>query len=161
MRLEHFLAGLAGADADCILDGKKEDLPVADLPGTGVPQDRVDDYSGVPVLADALHLELRPQVDGDRRAAVVLGDALLASAPLHLADREAGEALLQEVLPDRLERLVPDVRDDHLHDVTPAVVVVGPFDDIAVTGCGTPRARSATGPVEPAPISGAGMNCSG
>src|SRR5690349_15534085 len=144
--LQHVLAGLAGTDAHGILDGKDEDLPVADLPGASVPQDGVDDHASVTVLDHALHLELRPQVDRDRRAAVLLGDALLPSAPLHLGDRDAGESLLQEVLPDRLERLVPDVRDNHLHDVTPAVV--GPLDVMAVTGCGAPpRARSATGPV--------------
>src|SRR3954469_25702421 len=162
MGLQHLLPGLAGADADRILDGKQEYLPVADLTRPGVPQDRVDDHLRVLLLDHALHPELGPQVDGDRRAAVVLGDPLLTSGPLHLADREAREPALEQILPDRLERLVADLGDDHLHDVTPAVLVAGPFAVMAVAGAGTPpRARSATGPVEPAPISGAGMNCSG
>src|SRR3954468_19606006 len=87
--LEHLLAGLAGADAHGILDGKKEDLPVADLPGPAMPQDRVDDHRGVAVLDHALHLQLRPEVDRDRRSAVVLRDALLAPGSLHLTDRQA------------------------------------------------------------------------
>src|SRR4051812_32458012 len=42
--LEHFLTGLAGADARGLLDGKEEDLPVADLAGAPVLQDRVHDH---------------------------------------------------------------------------------------------------------------------
>src|SRR3712207_1883746 len=118
VRLEHLLAGLPGADANRVLDGEKEDLPVADGARPGVLQDRLDDHRGVLVLDHALQLQLRPEVDRDRGAAVVLGDSLLTPGALHLADREARESALEQVFPDRLERLVADVRDDHLHDCT-------------------------------------------
>src|SRR5207237_5741135 len=130
--------------------------PVADGTGPGVAQDRVRHERHVRVLHHALDLELRAQVDRDLRAAVVLGDALLPARALHLGDREAREAGVEQSLADRLERLVSDVGDDHLHAVTPSVDAV---IALTVAGTGTPRARSATGPVEPAPISGAGLNC--
>src|SRR5436190_948660 len=157
--LQDGLARLARADAHGVLHRQQEDLPVADGTGPGVAQDRVRHERHVRVLHHALDLELRAQVDRDLRAAVVLGDALLPAGSLHLGDGEARQAGVEQSLADRLERLVPDVGDDHLHAVTPSVAVMGVTG--AGAGTGTPRARSATGPVEPAPISGAGMNCSG
>src|ERR671918_1286041 len=121
VRLQHGLALLAGADANRVFDGKDEQLPVADGAGPGVPQDHLLDGSDVPALDDALELELGAQVDGELRAAVVLGDRLLPARALHLGDGEAGEAGLEQVRADRLERLVADVRDDHLHAVASAV----------------------------------------
>src|SRR4051812_28202526 len=123
MRLKHFLAGLAGPDADRILDREDEDLPVPYRARTGVLQDRLGDHRRVHVLDHALQLELRPEMDRDRRAAVVLGDPLLASRALHLCDRDAREATLEQLLTDRLERLVPDVCHDHLHALTPSLVM--------------------------------------
>src|SRR5918999_4005821 len=116
--LQHGLALLAGADANRVLDGEHEQLPVADGAGPCVPQDHVLDQIHVLRLHDALELELRAQVHGEGRAAVVLGDRLLPAGTLHLRDREAREAGLEQVLADRLESLVTDVRDDHLHAVT-------------------------------------------
>src|SRR4051794_17661445 len=123
VRLEHLLARLAGPDADRILDREDEDLPVPDRARAGVLQDRLGDHRRVHVLDHALQLQLRPEVDRDRRAAVVLRDPLLASRALHLADRDARETAFEELLTDRLERLVPDVGDDHLHAVTPSLVI--------------------------------------
>jgi len=60
-------------------------------------------------------LSFGPQMDLQLGAAVVLGDALLASRALDLSDREAREAGLEQIHADRLEGLVPDVRDHHLH----------------------------------------------
>src|SRR3954471_12125207 len=122
MRLQHFLARLAGADADRILDREDEDLPVPDRARTGVLQDRLGDHGHVHIVDHALQFELRRGVDRDRRAAVVLRDPLLASRALHLGDRDAREAALEQFLTDRLERLMPDVCDDHLHAVTPSVL---------------------------------------
>src|SRR3954452_5447787 len=121
VRLQHFLARLAGADADRVLDREDEDLPVPDRARASVLQDRLRDHGHVHVVDHALQLQLRPEVDRDRRAAVVLRDPLLASRALHLGDRDAREATLEQLLADRLERLVPDVRDNHLHAVTPSL----------------------------------------
>src|SRR5687768_9454360 len=112
--LQHFLALLAGADANRLLDRQDEQLPVADRAGPGVAQDHLLDQLDVLRLDDALELQLRPQVHGQLRAAVVLGDRLLATGALHLGDREAREAGVEQVRSDRLERLVADVCDDHL-----------------------------------------------
>ena len=79
------LALLAGADAHRVLDRQDEQLPVADRAGAGVPQDHLLDQADVLRLDDALELELRPQVDGELRAAVVLGDRLLPARALDLA----------------------------------------------------------------------------
>src|SRR5205085_10492993 len=157
--LQDLLARLGRADPDGVLHGQQEDLPVAHGPRPGVSQDRVSHEGHVRLLHHALDLELGAEVDGDLRAAVVLGDALLPARALHLRDREARQAGVEQGLADRLERLVADVGDDHLHAVTPSVAVIAVTP--AGAGTGTPRARSATGPVDPAPISGAGMNCSG
>src|SRR3954465_6495163 len=122
VRLQHFFARLAGADADRVLDREDEDLPVPDRARTGVLEDRLGDHRHVPAAPDALQLQLRPEMDRDRRAAVVLGDPLLTSRALHLGDRDAREAALEQFLADRLERLVADVGDDHLHAVTPSLL---------------------------------------
>src|SRR4051794_7927536 len=121
MRLQHFLARLAGADPDRILDREDEDLPVPDRARAGVLQDRLGDDRHVHVVDHALQLQLRPEMNRDRRAAVVLGDSLLAARALHLGDRDAREAALEQLLANRLERLMSDVRDNHLHAVTPSL----------------------------------------
>src|SRR3954463_12569769 len=126
VRLQHFLARLAGADADRILDREDEDLPVPDRARAGVLQDRLRDHRHVHIVDHALQLQLRPEVDRDRRAAVVLRDPLLASRPLHLGDRDAREATLEQLLADRLERLVADISDNHLHAVTPSLFASSP-----------------------------------
>src|SRR3954452_19805942 len=123
VRLEHLLAGLAGPDADRILDREDEDLPVPDRARAGVLEDHLVNHRRVHVLDHALQLELRPEVDRDRRAAVVLRDPLLTPRALHLHDRDAREAALEQLLTDRLERLVTYVCDDHLHADTPSVVI--------------------------------------
>src|SRR5687767_10525677 len=104
--LQHGLALLAGADANRVLDGKHEQLPVPDRAGPRVAQDHLLDGSDVPALHHALELELGAQVDGELRAAVVLGDRLLPARALHLGDGEAGEACVEQVRADRLERFV-------------------------------------------------------
>src|ERR671914_1996228 len=147
--LEDELAVLTRANPDGLLDGEHEQLPVAYRAGSGVPEDDLLDDPHVLGLHDALELQLRPQVDGELRAAVVLGDRLLPAGALHLGDRQAREAGLEQIRPDRLEGLVADVGDDHLHAVASAV---------AACGAGTGRAAGVPG--NP-PISDCGMNCSG
>src|SRR2546423_1743840 len=113
--LEDLLALLARTDADRFGDGKDEDLSVADVTRPGVLEDRLDYHRLVLVLNDDLELQLRSHVDGQGRAAIGLDDPLLAPGALDLADRERGESPLEQLAPDRLERLVTDVRRDHLH----------------------------------------------
>src|SRR4051812_47431534 len=126
VRLQHFFARLAGTDADRVLDREDEDLPVPDRARTGVLQDRLGDHRLIHVVHHALQLQLRPEMDRDRRAAVVLGDPLLTSRPLHLGDRDAREPSLEQLLADRLERLVADIGHDHLHAVTPSLFASSP-----------------------------------
>src|SRR3954447_20734062 len=118
MGLQDLLAGLAGADAVCLLDGHDEDLAVADAAGARVPEDRVDDGPHVAGRDDALDLDLRAQVVRQLGAAVALGDALLAPGALDLADRQRREPEHQQLRPDRLEGLMAGVRDHPLHAVT-------------------------------------------
>src|SRR5262245_62254476 len=80
-----------------------------------MPEDRLDDQALVLVLDDHLHLELRADVDRQARAAVGLDDATLPPRALDLADRQRRKAPLEQLGPDRLERLVTDVCLDLLH----------------------------------------------
>src|SRR4051812_10559534 len=155
VRLQHPLSLLTGADANRLLHRQDEDLPVPDVAGPGVFQDRLDDQALVLVLNHDLHLQLRPHVDGQTRAAIRLDDALLAPGPLHLADRQGGESLVEQLGPDRLERLVADECLDLLHvhllASASAVMAVAP-------SAGCPAGR---GPLAAPGYSGCGMNCSG
>src|SRR5215210_1059891 len=107
-----------------------------------MPQDRVLDELHVLRLDHALELELGPQVHGQLGAPVVLGDRLLPPRALDLADAEAREADLEQVLADRLEGLVPDVGDDHLHAVT------SPGRAVAMGAPAGAGSRTAAGPLE-------------
>ena len=66
--------------------------------GARVLEDRLDHESFSLVVDDDLDLELRPHVDGQARASVVLDHALLAARALHLGDREGRDALLEQLL---------------------------------------------------------------
>src|SRR4051794_4232335 len=52
MGLEDFLALLARTDPDRVLDGEREQLPVADRAGPGVTEDRLLDHAQVLLLDD-------------------------------------------------------------------------------------------------------------
>src|SRR5215204_4684638 len=119
VQLEHGLAVLPGADANRLLHRQHEDLAVADLARAGVPQDGLDDDVLVFVLDHHLELDLRTDVDGQGRAAVPLDDALLAARALGLDDRQGWEPLVEQLGPDRLERLVADVRLYLFHALMP------------------------------------------
>src|SRR6185436_1514931 len=71
--LKHLLARFARPDPDRVLDGEDEDLPVSDLTRPGVLENRVRHDADVLVVDHDLELHLRPQVDGQLRASVVLG----------------------------------------------------------------------------------------
>ncbi len=116
--LKDLLALLAGANADGFLDWDDEDLPVADPTRAGVREDHLFHDLEVVGLHDDLHLELGPQVDGQLRAAVVLGDAPLAPGPLVLGDRHRRKAPLEQLRADGLEGLMADEGLDLLHLIT-------------------------------------------
>src|SRR5918999_1241312 len=153
--LKDGLALFAGADPHRVLHGEHEELAVPHRARAGVAQDHVLDQVHVLRLDHALELELGPQVHGQLGAPVVLGDRLLPARALDLADGQAREARLEQILADRLESLVPDVGDDHLHAVT------SPGRAVAMDAPAGAGSRTAARPPEAAPISGAGMNCSG
>src|SRR6476469_279958 len=120
VRLQHRLSLLAGADANRLLHRQDEDLPVPDVAGPGVLQDRLDHHALVLVLNHDLHLQLRSHVDGQTRAPVGLDHPFLAPGSLHLADRQGGKSLVEQLGSDRFERLVADVCLDLLHVHLPA-----------------------------------------
>src|SRR5262249_18448424 len=84
--LECVGAGLAGADADDLLEVEDEDLSVADLSGVGALLDRLDDAVEHVVLDRRLHLHLGKEVDHVLGAAIELGVAFLAAEAFHLGD---------------------------------------------------------------------------
>src|SRR5215218_8422463 len=115
MDLQHRIPVLAGADAYRLLHRDHEDLAVAERTRAGVLQDHLRDHAHVLGLDHDLELELRPQVDGQLGAPVVLRDALLPARALVLGDRQTREALLQQLHPNRLEGLVANERLYFLH----------------------------------------------
>src|SRR5690606_26573900 len=97
-------AGLAGADADDLLQVIDKDLSVADLPGTGGILDRLDGLVGEFVDDGGLELDLGQEVDDVFGAAIELGMALLAAEALHLGDGDALDADRRQGLADLVER---------------------------------------------------------
>src|SRR5688572_5388718 len=67
-RLDRVLAGLAGADADDLVDRAHEDLAVADASGLGRLGDRGDDLADVVLVHDDLDLHLGDEVHDVGRA---------------------------------------------------------------------------------------------
>ena len=86
---DRFLARLAGADADDLLDVGDEDLAVADLAGARGLDDRLDRALDQRVADDHLDLHLGQEVDDVLGAAIELGVALLAPEALDLGHGEA------------------------------------------------------------------------
>src|SRR5205085_10725059 len=95
------------------------DLAVADIARTGVLEDRLHDDALVLLFDDHLDLQLRADIDRQGRAAVGLHHALLTARALDLADRQGRKALVEQLGPDRLERLVADECLDLLHLAQP------------------------------------------
>src|SRR5690606_1798487 len=108
-------AGLAGADADGLLEVVDEDLAVADLAGTGGVLDRLDGLVDQLVDDRRLELDLGQEVDDVLGAAIELGMALLATEALHLGDGDALDTDPRQGLADfvELERL--DDGSDEFH----------------------------------------------
>src|SRR5580765_2364678 len=81
---EGVLAGLAGADANDLLQRRDEDLAVADLAGTGRGLDRLDDPVDDRIVDRGLDLHLGQEIDHVFGAAVELRMPLLPAEPLDL-----------------------------------------------------------------------------
>src|SRR3954453_10266102 len=148
--LQRLFAGFAGADPVGLLDRHDEHLAVSDGARASVLEDGLDHRLHVARGHDALELDLRPQPVGQLRAAIALRDPLLTPGALDLRDRQRREPHAQELHPDRLERLVPDVRLDLLHAGTSRVKAPGVRPGTTGTAAGAYPTSS-----------GAGMNCSG
>src|SRR3954451_20764167 len=106
--LERRRIGLAGADADYLLELEHENLAVADLAGVGGFLDGLDHLLEHLGLHCRFDLHLRQEVHDVLRAPVELGVALLAPEALHLRHRDAlhtdaGERLAHLVELERLD----------------------------------------------------------
>src|SRR5215211_366932 len=108
-------AGLAGTDADRLLDRGDEDLAVADLAGAGGLADRLDRALDQGIVDHHLDLHLGQEAHGVLSAAIDLGLAFLAAEALHFADGQALDAERRQRIADvvQLERL--EDGHDHFH----------------------------------------------
>src|SRR4029077_5461487 len=106
---------LPGADANCLFDGRDEDLAVADAARLGGLLDRLERLAQHVVGQHNLDLHLGQEVDDVLRPAIELGVALLPAKALRL---DYGDALQANFL-QRLLYLVEleglDNRFDFLH----------------------------------------------
>ena len=100
-------SGLAGADANGLLDIGHEDLAVADPPGLGGAADRIDRALDQVVADHDLDLHLGQEVDDVFGAAIELGMTLLPAKALGLGDGDALQSNFLESFLDlvQLERL--------------------------------------------------------
>src|SRR5581483_3163912 len=123
--LQRVSAGLAGADADRLVQGVDENLAVADLAGVGGLADRL--HCRIDALVDDgdLDLDLRQEIDHVLGAAVQLGVTLLAAEALDLGHGDAGHAQVRQRLAHFVELEGFDDGDDQLHDAAPALVRSG------------------------------------
>ena len=92
MGVQRGAAGLAGADADDLLQVGDENLAVADLSGARGLLDGLDDALDHVVVHGGLELHLGQEVDHVLGAAVQLGVALLAAKALDFGDGDAPDA---------------------------------------------------------------------
>src|SRR3954462_14751855 len=102
-------SGLAGADADRLLDARYKNLAIADAAGLGSLADRLDGVVDEIVVEHDLELHLGEEVDHVLRPAIELRVALLPAEALGLDD---GDALQ----PDLLQRLFDLVELEGLDD---------------------------------------------
>src|SRR4051794_16164517 len=87
---ERVFTALAGANTDGLLDRRDEDLSIANPPGAGDRQDRLDDITNDVVLDDDLDPDLGNEVHDISRAAI---DLLLATGSTKAFDLVDGHAL--------------------------------------------------------------------
>jgi len=72
-----------------VLDGRNEDLAVADLAGLGRLRDGFDDLVDVASACDDLDLHFRQEAHGVFRTPIDFGVALLPAVAFDLGDRHA------------------------------------------------------------------------
>src|SRR5690606_15064935 len=82
----------AGADAHRLFDAEDEDLPVADLSGSGRRGDRLDDLVDQLVANSDLDLDLGEEGDGVFRATIDFRMPPLAPVALYFGYRESLDA---------------------------------------------------------------------
>src|SRR5258707_10504911 len=92
-------AGLASADADRLLDGRDEDLAVADLAGARRPADRLDRTLDHGIVDHDLDLDLGQEAHRVLRTAIDFGLTLLPAEALHFAHRQALDAERRQRVP--------------------------------------------------------------
>ena len=125
-------SGLAGADADRFLDGRDEDLAVADAPGLRRFADRLHGPLDEGIGQDDLELHLGQEIDHVLGAPIELRVALLTAETLRLDDGDALEADLLERLLHLVELERLDDRFDLLHAARACAAVRG-ISNILVT----------------------------
>src|SRR5215813_10746156 len=113
--LERIGAGLAGADADRLLDAGDEDLAVADLAGAGRLADRLDRTLDHGVVDHDLDLDLGQEAHRVLGPTIDLGLAFLPTEASHFAHRQTLDAERRQGIPHlfQLERL--GNRHDQFH----------------------------------------------
>src|SRR5690349_19187684 len=94
MPLDRVRSPIPGPDPDGLLDGKDENLAVADPVGLGSGIDRLKGSIGQFVLHYDLDFHLGQEVDDIFGAPIQLGVALLAAETLHFGDGDARHANL-------------------------------------------------------------------
>src|SRR6478736_2307942 len=112
---EGFFTDLPGSDPDGHVDRLDPQLPVTDLPGASIVDDRVRHLLGLDVAGEDLHPDLGEEVDLVLAAAVHLGVSALATVATHLRERHARDLDLVERVGHRLDLVRLDDRDHQLH----------------------------------------------
>src|SRR5450432_4756149 len=112
---EGVVAFLARANAEDLVDGRHEELAVADLPRLRRGPEGHDYVVEYRVLDDDLDHDLRHEVDDIGRAPIDLGLAPRASEALHLVDRHSGDSGFAKTVAHLLELVRSDDRFDLFH----------------------------------------------
>src|ERR1051325_2618479 len=81
---------LVSPDSNDLFDGGNEDLTIPDLPSLGRLKNRLDNLLSHIVRGENFQFYFRQKIDRVFGATVKLGMAFLASKPLYLGDRHAG-----------------------------------------------------------------------
>src|SRR5438093_7068118 len=126
---------LSGTDPVHLLGGEHEDLAVADLPGPGRLEDRVDDALDLVLVGHDLDLDLRDEVHLVFGSPVDLGVSQLAAETLRFDGGQAVDADLAERLLHLVEPVRLDDREDQLHLLTPGAPIRSPGYDAAAFFC--------------------------
>src|SRR6056297_701975 len=126
---ERVRTGLAGADADGVLDGADENLAVADLVGAGGVHDGLDRALDLVVIDDHVDLDLGQEVDDVFRPAIQFSVPLLAAEALDLDHREPLDAGFLQGFLHLVELEWLDDRLDLFHGKRASLTVFRPRSD--------------------------------